>query len=367
MKKFRPKCCIVVLNYNGWPDTIELLESLFRLNYPDYQVIVVDNCSTDDSVNLIRRWADGAMDYRNGGDGTLNRLTRPPVRKPVPYTLREICTGQDYHALMSTDQCALVLLRNYKNALYAGGNNVGLKYALATDRYQYYWLLNNDTSVEPDALDHLVDKMEADEKIGLCGSVLLYYFRPEIIQAVGGRYNKWLGTSGHNGEFHQWPQAVDSTRSLPLHYLPGASVLTSGSFLKSVGLLSEEFGMYCEDLDWGIRARGRFTLALAEKSIVYHKEGASTGGSNLKGEKSRLADFYGIRSRIRITKKHFPFALPLVLAGLTVTILNRIKRRQWSRVGMVVRIVLHELFRGKTGGARWDKHGQRPPGRSSTY
>src|SRR5690606_5006085 len=84
----------------------------------------------------------------------------------------------------------LVLVRTGANLGFAGGNNVGLGYALARPDVDAVWLLNNDTVVHPEAARALIEIMARDPGIGICGSTLLYYDRPELVQALGGaRYN----------------------------------------------------------------------------------------------------------------------------------------------------------------------------------
>ena len=108
-------------------------------------------------------------------------------------------------------------------------------------------------------------------------------------------------------------------------------MLVSRQFVESVGLLAEDYFLYNEEIDWATRAKGLYTLAYAAKSTVYHKEGASIGGSNFKlAQKSRTSDFYMIKSRIMFARKFYPYTLPTVYLGLGATMVNRMRRGQWS-------------------------------------
>lgn len=290
-----PAVWIVLLNWNGWRDTDACLESLKGLSYPNFNVVVVDNASSDASEER----------------------------------LRELHSG-------------LTLLQSGANLGFAGGNNVGLRYALGHGA-QYVWLLNNDTLVEPDALTELVEKLRRDPGLGLCGSTLLYESARDTVQALGGaHYNPWLGTVKHIGHHERWPQAVDEgTVEAQLSYLIGASTLVSRAFLEQIGLLQDDYFLYFEELDWAARARGRFRLGYAAKSVVYHKEGSSIGGNDrAKSAKSYTADLYALKNRVRFTRRFYPYALPTVYLGLLIALLNRVRRRQWDRVGLIVRIML---------------------------
>ena len=222
-----PAVTIVLLNWNGWRDTDACLVSLAGLEYPNYEIIVVDNASTDGS--------------------------EAELKKRYPN---------------------LTLLQSGTNLGFAGGNNVGLRYALAHGA-QYVWLLNNDTLVEPDALGKLVAKFQREPDLGLCGSTLVYESQRDTVQALGGaRYNRWLGTVQHIGQHERWPQAVDEVRvEQRLSYLIGASTLVSKAFLERVGLLQEDYFLYFEELDWAVRARGAFRARLRGE-----QRGLSQGG-----------------------------------------------------------------------------------------
>ncbi len=294
-----PVVFIVLLNWNGLSDTDACLGSLAGLDYPNYRVVVVDNASSDGSEAELRRRHPG-----------------------------------------------LTLLQSGANLGFAGGNNVGLRYALDNGA-EYVWLLNNDTVVEPDALTQLVEKMQREPDLGLCGSTLLYEEQRDTVQALGGAcYNRWLGTVAHIGQHETWPQdlnaeALERQVEEKLSYLIGASTLASRRFLETVGLLQDDYFLYFEELDWAARARGQFRLGYAAKSIVYHKEGSSIGGTDrAKAAKSYTADLYALKNRVRFTRRFYPYALPTVYLGLLVALANRVRRQQWRRVQLVVRVML---------------------------
>lgn len=334
---------LVILNWNGWKDTIECLESVFRSDYKYFKVVVCDNGSTDGSINQIKSWAEGILDVDMSTRGALHHLTPTPLLKPLKYIEYDRLTAEGGGNLYDDDDASLVLIQTGDNLGYAGGNNVGLRYVLAKNDFDYVWLLNNDTVVERNALKAMVNRMKLLPHTGMCGSTLLYYHAPSQIQAMGGAtYNKWFGTKSHIGAFEQASahinvEEVEST----MVYVIGASMLVSKYFLNEIGLLSEEYFLYCEEIDWAFRAKGKFDLTYAVDSIVYHKEGASTGASNLNANtKSEISEYYSIRNRIIFTRKYCPNYIATVYLGIGLAMLNRLKRRQWRRLSMIFKIVV---------------------------
>jgi len=387
MKEDFPKVYIVILNYNGWADTIECLESVLRNDYPNYQVIVVDNNSPNNSMEYIKKWAEGKLDVWVRSDHPLRHLSFPPVKKPIPYVYygREEAEkggnsdwengliakslnskkGIDQVFSQSTNQpfnkstiqpinystkYPLVLIQTGENLGYAGGNNVGIRYALAKNDFGYIWILNNDTVVEKNALSELVWKFEEyrrkKKKVGITGSKLLYYDRPEIIQGVGGIYNKWLAVNKHLGIFEKDRGQYDSEEvSKRMDYVIGASMLVSRDFIEEVGLMCEDYFLYFEEVDWAMRGKRKgYQLGYCWKSRIYHKEGRSIGTSSKGKERSEISDFYLTKNKILFTKKFFPKCILSVCLGLGVVAFNRIRRRQFNRIKLI-KVALEELWK----------------------
>ena len=178
----QPQVYIVLLNWNGWQDTIECLESVFRLNYPHFTVIVCDNASSDGSMKKIEGWANGFI-AASCDSADLARLTVPPITKPLDFDCI-LSSGEAAKSRSSSSR--LLLIQTGANLGFAGGNNVGIRYALARGDCDYVWLLNNDTVVEPDSLSSMVRMAEADPKLGICGSQLRSYATPMKFKPWGG-------------------------------------------------------------------------------------------------------------------------------------------------------------------------------------
>ncbi|TWJ19377.1 glycosyltransferase family 2 protein [Geobacter argillaceus] len=309
---------IIVVNWNGWRDTVECLDSLFFLTYSPFTVVVCDNGSHDDSVAQLKRWGE----QRNiPCDEYRREDAESGGRKGAPSPL--------------------VLILNGANLGFAGGNNVGLRYALARGDFAYAWLLNNDTIVKDDSLTRLVERMERQPEAGLCGSTIRYYHNPGQVQALGGGYYcRWIGLPWHYGRFTRQGEQIDQARAeWWMNYVEGASTLVSRAFLEEIGLMSEEYFLYFEEADWAMRARGKFKLVYAPQSIVYHKVGASIGTSSNPARKSQLCDYFNIRNRLYFTLRYFPEALPTVYLGVICSLIVRMVLGRWDRAMMILRLM----------------------------
>jgi GT2 family glycosyltransferase len=300
-----PKVYIIILNWNGWRDTIECLESVLRLDYDSFQVIVCDNASGDNSLDWIAEWASGSL-AAGCSNPELQNLTSPPYPKPISF----LRMGPGERVSLGTRGETLFLVQTGANLGFAGGNNVGLRLALSAGDLDYAWLLNNDTVVEPGALSSLVETMQQRPDVGICGSTLLYYHSPRIVQALGGSaYNRWTARGGHIG-MGQNSDDLPNSDAIEgrMKYVVGASMLVRRPFLEQIGLMSEAYFLYCEEIDWATRARGKYSLAYAPQSVVYHKEGASIGSSADRAKRSYSSEYYTSRSRMLFTKQYFHLA-----------------------------------------------------------
>jgi hypothetical protein len=104
--------------------------------------------------------------------------------------------------------------------------------------------------------------------------------------------------------------------------------------------MCEDYFLYFEELDWATRAKGKFSLAFASRSVVYHKEGGTIGTKSDPMEKSFLSDYFSLRNRLVFTRKHHPVALPTVWFGLFVALANRLRRGQIDRARMILRLIV---------------------------
>lgn len=287
------KIFVILLNWNGWRDTIECLTSLLESSGVEFMTIVCDNDSTDGSLEEFRAWSRTAL----------------PSDATAFLTSAEVFEG----ALIGP-QARVVFVSNGCNLGFAGGNNVGVHLAMNDGGCRFIWLLNSDTVVAPDALAKVVARAESDPRIGLCGSTLIYYDRRQTVQAFGGAsYNSVTGRSRHLGAFaplENVPADPVATEDA-LSYVAGAATLVRREFIEQVGTMQDDYFLYFEEIDWATRGRRLFRLGYAPLSLVYHKEGASIGTSSSGG--SALSVYYLFRNRVRFTKRFYPMRLITVI------------------------------------------------------
>lgn len=285
-----PKVYIIILNFNNYKDTICCLKSISQLHYTNYFIVVCDNNSRDNSEVEILNW----------------------IRKGKYSNIKYIQTGD--------------------NRGYAGGNNVGIRFAMQQNDMDYVWILNNDTIVDNFALDELIKIVANNPQIGMCGSKLVYSWNHEKIQGYGGIYNKFTGMTKN---------IIDIREIEKMDYVIGAAMLVSKSFLKNIGLMNEEYFLYFEELDWAVRSKKRFKLACAAKSIVYHKEGATTGSNIVKKRTNDLAAYFSVRNRLLFTKKYYKECLVTVSVRLLFTVFKKVITGEFSQSIMFFKLFLN--------------------------
>jgi len=230
MKDKNPKVSIIILNWNGWEDTIECLESLYKITYPNYEVIVVDNGSTNDSLKQIKK----VINKNN---------TR--------------------------------IIENKENLGFAEGNNVAMREVMKVGKSKYVLLLNNDTVVDKEFLSELVKTGESDEKVGIVGSILYYYDEPDKIWRSGGKMN-WL-TGKPNHIFRDYKDKEKISIESKVEHVVGCSFLIKLDILKKIGLLDKLYFCYFEETDLCIKANKLdYRVYLNTKSKVWHKVSKSS-------------------------------------------------------------------------------------------
>jgi GT2 family glycosyltransferase len=215
-----PLVSVVILNYNGEKYLKRCLNSVFSAEYPNFEVIIVDNASTDSSLALI--------------------LALPK------------------------DKSSLAVIRNSRNLGFAEGNNIGI----AATKGKYVVLLNNDTEVTPDWLNMLVCELERDSSIGAAQSKLLQIGNKTLIDSLGD-FIDYFGVT-----FQRGYGDCDDTQNksiIEIFSARGAAMIIRKSVIKQIGVLDSLFFLRCEDIDlsWRIRLKG-YRIILVPSSVVYH-------------------------------------------------------------------------------------------------
>lgn len=326
MKK---KVYIVLLNWNGWQDTVSCLESIFRSSYSNWTVVVCDNGSADHSIEYIKAWADGLQPAK-AVSKELASLTQPASPKPIAWREYDRAAGE---AGGKADDPQLVLIQTGANLGFAGGCNVGIRYALARDDMDYVWLLNNDTVIRPDTLQHMLARMQSEQNAGICGSTQIFLDRPNVVQAYGGAvFNKWSGRSRPIGAGSFSHDSIDAKAvEKQLNYIIGASMLVSRPFLETVGLMADDYFLYYEEIDWAVRGQS-FKLVFAPDSIVYHRVGGSTA--------SKISLYYMYINRLKFSWRFFRKFWLLHYCVLWFDVAKCVGKRNWQKADILARILL---------------------------
>lgn len=327
------KAYIVILNYKTWEDTIECIESVLKSNYKNYQIIIVDNASSNDSLKKIQMWLDGKLDYIINTHEELKHYVFPLEKKPLKY----IVMNETDITNKNIDDKEIILIQANKNNGFAAGNNIGIKFAMLQNDFKYIWLLNNDTVVEKDALTHLINcQNNQDIKSGIVGSKLLFYYKPDTIQATGGKFNKY---SAYFSEINKNMKVINITSSeCDIDYAIGASMLVSKEFIEQVGLLCESFFLYYEEIDWSIRGNKKnFMTRACPLSVVYHKEGGTT---HIKNKKNLKIEYYKYINLIVLYKRFYRYLMPIAYFRLMMKMSKKLWQGKRDEAKLILKVIL---------------------------
>lgn len=249
--KYIARVTVIVLNWNGKDDTIECLNSLKLIDYSSLDILVVDNGSSDDSVEVIR-----------------------------------------------SEFPDVAVIEAGENLGYAGGNNVGIKYALQQGA-EYILVLNNDTIVDPNLVDAFIEAANAYPEAGILNAKIYYYSEPHKIWAVGGGWNKnncdliliGLGEID-DGIIYKEPFEVD--------YAIGCALFFHRTVVERIGFIEDKFFLNFEEIDWCSRARkAGYKIYSIPAAKIWHKVSASFGG-----EEAPLRRYYLVRNNMLWAKRN---------------------------------------------------------------
>lgn len=240
-RTYYPLVSIITVNFNQAEVTCAFIESLNKITYPNFEVIVVDNHSTEDDPSIIKQR------YPN-----------------IIYIPNEINYG------------------------FAAGNNFGLMRA----RGEYIMLLNNDIEVHPHFMEPLIEKLEKNEKIGAVSPKIKFYYQPDTIQYAGTTPINNITMRNTAIGFRQ-KDTGQFDKDTETAYAHGAAMMVPMRVVKEVGLMSYIFFLYYEEADWCTRiVNAGYSMHYVHNSMVLHKESISTG------KLSPLKIYYLNRNRI---------------------------------------------------------------------
>jgi GT2 family glycosyltransferase len=296
-----PRVAMIVLNWNGRDDTVACLRSLRSLDYPNYEVVMVDNGSIDGSVEAVK-------------------ASFPNV----------------------------AILETGENLGFAEGNNVGLRHALAHGA-DYALLLNNDTEVAHDFISLLVDAIEGIPQAGVAGPTIYYFDRPTTIWSAGGTIDWSRGRTRmvgldevDRGQFGESPRPVD--------FVTGCALLIKMPVVEQVGLLDPRFFTYYEENEWCLRiARAGFKILHVPQAKVWHKI------SPVAREASPQVHYYMTRNRLlflRLSRAGVVPWLYTLLLDYGRTLISWTLKPKWRNKALQRQAVLQALLdygRGRFG------------------
>ncbi|MBC7922930.1 MAG: glycosyltransferase family 2 protein [Ferruginibacter sp.] len=313
-----PKVYLLILNYNGWEDTIENLESALQQDYSNYQVVVVDNHSPNHSLDYIRQWAEGRLDVWTPPGSPLRHLITPRLHKPVPYDLLTAQTLPDRSPGQLTKP--LTLIQAGTNEGFAAGNNLFLNFVLREDAY--VWLLNPDMLAERNAVSQLVSYAQSAREDAVIGCVIRDYLTPsKLLIYGGGRNNPLSGTI----TFIQEQQQSDQ-----LDYIHGGALFTHLRNFERIGLLPEEYFLYGEEQDWCHQAKSAgIAMAVCGSAVGYDKVSTSIG-------KGSRAEYFYTRNALMFYKKYYGRFIPIILGFNVLRVAKRLLQRETGRARAVV-------------------------------
>jgi len=245
-----PKVGIILLNWNGEEDTVNCLSSLKYIDYPNYEIVLVDNGSQDGSPDRIK------------------------AKFPE-----------------------ITLIKNKENLGFAEGNNVGIR-RLLQDKTDYFLLLNNDTVVDKNFLREMVSAFDRDPKIGMAGPKIYYMHDRDRIWYAGGDFRKISGRTYHIGQMQKDKGQFDEFKEVG--FITGCALLVKREVVDKIGLLDKDYFNNYEDVDWSARAKAAgYKLMYVPTSVIWHKFAASMGGRF-----SPFYIYYRIRNNLLYVKKN---------------------------------------------------------------
>lgn len=286
------KLAIVIINWNSYDLTSDTLASLSHTSYKNYNIIVVDNFSTDDSAALLEK------EYSN-----------------------------------------IILLKSNENKGFTGGNNIGFDYAIKHG-YEYVMMLNNDVAVEADFLEPLVAQLDSDQKIAGVQPLIYFYHDRELIWNAGSRYNQLFGIPYILGYYRKDKGQLQRKKQKSIDWITGCAFMIRTKVLEQVGLLAQDFFIYYEDVDLSFRIKAAgYALAYEPSSVIYHIAGMShKSKEKLKeGYLNPKVHYLNGRNRIMVLKKYTKkAAIPTVVLYQIIYFFGIsfyfIFRRRWKKL-----------------------------------
>jgi len=287
------KIGVVIVIYDSADVIVQCLDSLAASQVPVDRIVLYDNASPDQSVDVIETWATGA-----GLGCTTHDDSRPD------QVLDDVN-----------------IVRSSLNRGFAGGVNGGIK-AMMADGVDLFWILNPDAIIKTHTVGAIMQKAQEIPNFGLMSGRVTYVDPEGIIQVDGGHIRKWTGVcESVNLGFKASETALPDASQLS--YLSGAHLIASRKFIETVGLMKEDYFLYFEEVDWAMR-RGDLPLVICEQADILHHGGTSIGSGTEKRQASGFANYFNYRNRRRFMWRFYRRYLPTTLAESTARIIQMV-------------------------------------------
>ncbi len=297
------RIAVILVDWNGIEVTLPCLQSLNAVKPSDkftIELIVVDNGSTI------------------------------PIAERIKNKYRDV-----------------IVFRSEENLGFAAGCNVGIRYAIES-RFDYSLLLNNDTTVEPEFLNHLYDYIEMNPAVGLAQPKILFQHDKNLIWNAGNRFNKWIGLTSTKGYGKKNSDKYDSITTMP--WATGCCMFINNKLFTEygLGLLNETYETYYEDVEFSFRLREKgYEIAYVPSSIIYHIAGYSVN-SNKETQEGRTHPFVVYlhsRNRIFLLREFsmwylFPTVVLFQIVYYSLLMLRFLLLRRPKKLRAVLRSIL---------------------------
>ena len=243
------KIAIIIVNWKQYQLTKLCLYSLQKIKYDNYQIILIDNESNPKELKKIKNQFD-----------------------------------------------KIITFPNQKNLGFTGANNVGIEYAIKNE-FKYVMLINNDTEVEKNFINPLIELLEKNQNFGAAQPLILNYYNRNKVWSAGGFLNKFFGYS----YVIKSPEGIKKN----IDWITGCCFFLRTDVIKKIGLLDENFFAYYEDVDWSIRIKNAgYDLAFVKSSVVYHHASKSSKNESNEGTLSPFVHYLNIRNHIFLLRKN---------------------------------------------------------------
>ena len=302
-----PHVAVVIVGYRNASDIVRCLAALEKSSYRNFEIVICEN---------------------GGGEAFAALQSQLP---------RALANGQTVKLIMAPG-----------NRGYASGINIAMTGAREADAW---WVLNPDTEPSPGAMAAMVARgAQGYDAVG--GPI---HFPSGEVQSFGGVWSSWRAKAisiGYGAPAETKPDIAVIERTQ--NYLSGASMFVGRTFVAVAGPMEERYFLYCEEVDWFLRAGRRgLRLGFAPDAIVIHHQGTTTGYARSLGSRSGRAVCLDERNKMLLTRSFFPARLPVAACMALVRLVGRYARQgAFLQIGFGALGWLMGLL-GQAGIPRW--------------